>query len=70
MAFLQVEDKIKEIETSTNVYAHTKADNIKLDTDTSELYLTANRKPIRDQITVDDLSNALADNIKLISAAL
>lgn len=61
MAFLQVEGKIRELEALTDVYATTKADNIKLDTDTSELYLTANGTPIGDKIAIDNLGDALAD---------
>lgn len=62
MALLQVEGKIKELEALTDIYSTTKADNIKLDADTSELYLTANGTPIGTKIAIDDLGDALADN--------
>lgn len=55
-ARMQAADKLAE------VYDTTKADNIKLDTDTSELYLTANGKAIGDKIAINDLGNAIADD--------
>lgn len=55
-AKLQVIDKLAE------TYDTNKADNIKLDTDTSELYLTANGKPIGDKIAINDLGDAIADD--------
>ena len=45
-------------------YDETKADNIKLDKDTSEIYLTANDKQIGDKITINDLGNVIAEETK------
>lgn len=42
----------------------TKADNIKLDKETSELYLTANDKQIGDKITINELGDTLAEQTK------
>lgn len=41
-----------------------KADNIKLDKETSELYLTANDKQIGDKITINELGDTLAEQTK------
>lgn len=55
-ARMQVVDKL-----ATN-YDENKADNIKLDSETSELYLTANGKPIGDKISINELGDAIADD--------
>ena len=55
-ARMQAADKLAE------TYDTTKADNIKLDAETSELYLTAHGKAIGDKIAINDLGDAIADD--------
>ena len=42
-----------------NIYATTKADNIVLNDETHELYLTANGEQIGDKILIDDLTESI-----------
>ena len=54
--------KMEGLNKMANAYDQAKADNIKLDNDTSELYLTANGKAIGDKIALNDLGDAIADD--------
>ena len=54
--------KMEGLDKMANAYNQTKADNIKLDNETSELYLTANGKAIGDKIALNDLGDAIADD--------
>ena len=62
MAFLQLEGKIKELEEIADTYNTTKADNITLDNDSKELYLTSNGSAIGDKISVNDIGDSIAEN--------
>lgn len=56
--------KIEAMDKMANAYDSTKADNIKLDEETSELYLTANDKQVGDKIKLNDLGEAIVENTK------
>lgn len=56
--------KLEAIDKMAATYDETKADNIKLDKDTSEIYLTAHDKQIGDKITINDLGNVIAEETK------
>jgi len=56
--------KLEAIDKMATTYDGTKADNIKLDKDTSEIYLTAHDKQIGDKITINDLGNVIAEETK------
>lgn len=62
MAFLKLEGKMKQLEDTANIYHNTKADNIKLDNDSKELYLTANGTHIGNKIAINDIGNSIAEN--------
>ena len=54
-------DAIDKIATS---YDETKADNIKLDKESSEIYLTSHNKQIGDKIAINDLGDTIAEQTK------
>ena len=56
--------KLEAIDKMATTYDETKADNIKLDKDTSEIYLTAHDKQIGDKSTINDLGNVIAEETK------
>lgn len=56
--------KLEAMDKMATAYDETKADNIKLDKETSELYLTANNKPIGDKIAINDLGDAIVEQTK------
>lgn len=56
--------KLEAIDKMATTYDETKADNIKLDKGTSEIYLTAHDKQIGDKITINDLGNVIAEETK------
>lgn len=56
--------KLEAIDKMATTYDETKADNIKLDKETSEIYLTAHNKQIGDKIAINDLGNAIAEETK------
>lgn len=56
--------KLKAIDKMATTYDETKADNIKLDKDTSEIYLTSNNKQIGDKIAINDLSDTIVEQSK------
>lgn len=64
MAMLQLEGKIKQVDEIANTYNNIKADNIKLDDETKELYLTANGDAIGDKILIEQLGDSIAENTK------
>jgi hypothetical protein len=56
--------KLEAIDKMTTTYDEMKADNIKLNKETSEIYLTAHDKQIGDKITINDLGNVIAEETK------
>ena len=64
MAMLQLEGKIKQVDEIANTYNSTKADNIRLDEKTKELYLTANGDAVGDKILIEQLGDSIAENTK------
>lgn len=58
---LKVDAQIKALDEFGNTYASTKADNIVLDQDTHELYLTAEGEPIGNKITISELGDSLVE---------
>ena len=58
---LKVDEQIKALSDSAMLLVQDKADNIVLDTETNEIYLTANGEPIGDKITIDELGDTLVD---------
>lgn len=59
---LETQAQIKALEELNNVVATTKADNIVLDSETHELYLTSNGEAIGDKIDMDSLGNAIVES--------
>ena len=53
--------KLEAMDKMAAAYDVAKADNIKLDTESSELYLTSNGKTIGDKISLNDLGDEIAD---------
>lgn len=53
--------KLEAMDKMAATYDAAKADNIKLDTESSELYLTSNGKAIGDKISLNDLGDEIAD---------
>lgn len=62
MAFLQLEGKMKELEEMAETYNTTKADNIKLDADSKQLYLTSSGSAIGNKISINDIGDSIAEN--------
>ena len=58
---LKVDEQIKALSDSAMLLVQDKADNIMLDTETHEIYLTANGEPIGDRISVDELGDSLVE---------
>lgn len=56
---LKIDEQIKALSDSAMLLVQDKADNIMLDTETHEIYLTANGEPIGDRITIDELGESL-----------
>ena len=56
--------KLEAVDKMTTTYDEMKADNIKLNKETSEIYLTAHDKQICDKITINDLGNVIAEETK------
>ena len=61
---IKTDAQIKALEELNEVTAITKADNIKLDEETNDIYLTANGEKIGDSINLSDLGTTLAENTK------
>lgn len=61
---LEIQGQIKALEELSNVTATTKADNIVLDEESHELYLTANGEPIGNKIDMDTLSDVIVESTK------
>jgi hypothetical protein len=59
---VKTQAQIKALEELNNVIATTKADNIVLDEETHELYLTSSGTAIGNRIDMDTLGNAIVDN--------
>lgn len=53
--------KLEAMDKMAAAYDASKADNIKLDTESSELYLTSNGKTVGDKISLNDLGDEIAD---------
>lgn len=58
---LKIDAQIQALAESAVLYTNDKADNIVLDTETHEIYLTANGEPLGDRITIDELGDTLVD---------
>ena len=56
--------QIKQVDEIANTYNNIKADNIKLDDETKELYLTANGDAIGNKILIEQLGDSIAENTK------
>lgn len=56
--------KLEAVDKMATTYDETKADNIKLDKESSEIYLTANDKQIGDKIAINDLGDTIAEQTK------
>ena len=56
---LKIDAQIQALAESAILYTNDKADNLKLDTETHEIYLTANGEPIGDKITIDELGETI-----------
>lgn len=61
---LKTDAQIKALEDLNEVTATTKADNIVLDEETNDIYLTADGVKIGDAININDLGTTLAENTK------
>ena len=59
---LEIQGQIKALEELNNVTATTKADNIVLNEETHELYLTANGEVIGNKIDMDTFGEAIVEN--------
>lgn len=60
--YLQLEGKIKELEEISDVYNSEKADNINLDDESKEIYLTSKGNVIGNRISINNLGDSLAKN--------
>ena len=58
---LKIDEQIQALAESAVLYTNDKADNIVLDTETHEIYLTANGEPLGDRITIDELGDSLVE---------
>lgn len=58
---LKIDEQIKALSDSAMLLVQDKADNIMLDKETHEIYLTANGEPIGDRIAVDELGDSLVE---------
>lgn len=56
--------KLEAMDKIASTYDETKADNIKLDKESSKIYLTAHDKQIGDEISINDLGDEIAENTK------
>lgn len=59
---LQLEGKIKELEEISDVYNSEKADNINLDDESKEIYLTSKGNVIGNRISINNLGDSIAKN--------
>lgn len=57
----KVDAQIKALADTAVVFTNEKADNIKLDTETSEIYLTANGEPLGNRISIDELGDVIIE---------
>ena len=58
---LKIDEQIKALSESAVLYTNDKADNIVLNTETNEIYLTANGEPLGDRISIDELSDTIVE---------
>ena len=58
---LKIDEQIQALSESAVLYTNDKADNIRLDKETNEIYLTANGEPIGDRITIEELGDTLVE---------
>ena len=58
---LKIDEQIQALAESAVLYTNDKADNIVLDTETHEIYLTANGEPLGDRISIDELGDSLVE---------
>lgn len=58
---LKINEQIQALTETANIFDASKADDIVLDTETHELYLTANGKPLNSRISIDELGDTIVD---------
>ena len=58
---LKVDAQIKALSDAAMLYTNDKADNIVLDRETNEIYLTANGEPLGNRITIDELGDVIVE---------
>ena len=58
---LKMDEQIKALSESAMLLVQDKADNIVLDTETNEIYLTSNGEPLGDRITIDELGDVIIE---------
>ena len=59
---LEVDAMIKALSETGDLYSSTKADNLVLDSETQEIYLTANGEQIGDRVKLSDLGDNIVDS--------
>lgn len=59
---LKIDAQIKALAETGDLYATTKADNIVLDAETHELFLTANGEQVGDKVLIDDLVDVVIES--------
>lgn len=59
---LEVDAMIKALSETGDLYSSTKADNLVLDDETQEIYLTANGEQIGDRVKLSDLGDNIVDS--------
>ena len=57
----KIDEQIKALSENAALYTNEKADNIVLDTETNEIYLTANGEPLGDRISIDELGDTIVE---------
>ena len=58
---LKIDAQIQALADSAVLFTNDKADNIVLDTETQEIYLTANGEPLGDRISINDLGDTIVE---------
>ena len=58
---LKIDAQIQALADAAVLYTNDKADNIVLDTETNEIYLTANGEPLGDRISIDELGDTIVE---------
>ena len=58
---LKIDAQIKALADTATVFTNDKADNLVLDRETNEIYLTANGEPLGDRISIDELGDTIVE---------